>query len=50
MPEATKATRGEGLWDLLYSSRLTVVITAESKEKAAIKKFGVWKREMESRD
>ena len=42
----TRAARGEGLWDLLYADDL--VITAESKEEA-VRKFGVWKREMETR-
>ena len=45
MQEATREARGEGLWDLLYAHDL--VIAAESEE--AIKKFGVWKREMENR-
>ena len=43
--EATKAARGEGLWELLYVNDL--VITAES-EKEAVRKFGLWKREMET--
>ena len=42
----TRAARGEGLWDLLYADDL--VITTESKEEA-VRKFGVWKREMETR-
>ena len=46
MQEATRAARGEGLWVLLYVDNL--VITAESEEKV-IRKFGVWKREMETR-
>ena len=46
MQEATRAARSEGLWDLLYAYDL--VITAESK-KEAVRNFGVWKREMESR-
>ena len=45
MQEATREARGEGLWDL-YADDL--VITAESEEEA-IRKFGVWKREMETR-
>ena len=45
MQEATREARGEGLWDLLYSDDL--VITAESEEEA-VKKFGAWKREMET--
>ena len=44
--EATGKARGEGLWDLLYANDL--VITAESEEEA-VRKFGVWKREMETR-
>ena len=46
MQEATREARGEGLWDLLYADDL--VITAESEEEA-VRKFGVWKREMETR-
>ena len=45
MQEATRAARGEGLWDLLYADDL--VITAESEEEA-VRKFGVWKREMKN--
>ena len=45
MQEATRKERGEGLWDL-YADDL--VITAESEEKA-VREFGVWKREMETR-
>ena len=45
MQEATREERGEGLWDL-YADDL--VITAESEEKA-VREFGVWKREMETR-
>ena len=44
MQEATRAARDEGLWDTLYADDL--VITAESEEEA-VRKFGVWKREME---
>ena len=46
MQEATKKARGEGLWDFLYADDL--VITAESEEEA-VRKIGVWKREMETR-
>ena len=46
MQEETRAARGEGLWDLLYADEL--VITAES-EGEAVRKFVVWKREMETR-
>ena len=46
MQEATREARGEGLWDLLYADDL--VITAESEEEA-VRKIGVWKREMETR-
>ena len=46
MHKATRAARGEGLWDLLYADDL--MITAESEEEAA-RKFSVWKREMETR-
>ena len=45
MQEATRAARGEVLWDLLNATDL--VITAES-EKEAVRKFGVWKRQMET--
>ena len=38
--EATRESRGEGLWDLLYADDL--VITSESEEEA-VRKFGVWK-------
>ena len=37
---------GEGLWDLLYGDDL--VITGESEEEA-VRKFGVWRREIETR-
>ena len=47
MQEATIAARGEGLWDLLYPNNL--VKTAKSEEEA-VRKFGVWKREMETRE
>ena len=43
MQEATREARGERL---LYDNEL--VITAESEEEA-VRKFGVWKREMETR-
>ena len=46
MQEAARAARGERLWDLLYADDL--VITAESEEEA-VRKFGVWKREMATR-
>ena len=46
MQEATRAARGEGLWDLLYTDDL--VITAKSEEEA-VRKFSVWKREKETR-
>ena len=42
MQEATRAARGEGLWDLLYTDDL--VITAESEEVEEVRKFSVWKR------
>ena len=45
MQEATKAARGEGLWDLLYANDL--VITAESEE--VVRKFGVWKSEIKGK-
>ena len=45
MQEVTRATRSEGLWDLLYTYDL--LITAQSEEEAN-RKFGVWKREMET--
>ena len=47
MQEATREARrrGEGLWDLLYKDDL--VITTESEEEA-VRKFGTWKREMET--
>ena len=44
--DATREARGEGLLDLLYADDL--VITAESEEEA-VRKFGVWKIEMETR-
>ena len=43
--EATRATTGEELWELLYINDL--VIPPES-EKEAVRKFCVWKREMET--
>ena len=46
MQEATREARGEGLWVLLHANDL--VLTAES-EKKAVRKFGVWKREIETR-
>ena len=46
MQEATRAAGGEGLWDLLYANDL--VITAKSEEEA-VRKFGAWKREMETK-
>ena len=46
MQEATKVARDKGLWDLLYADDL--VIIAESEEEA-VRKFGVWKREIETR-
>ena len=46
MQEATKAARGEDIWNLLYADDL--VITAESEEEA-VRKFSLWKREMETR-
>ena len=46
MQEATRAARGEGLWDLLHVDDL--VIAAESEEEA-VTKFGVWKRKIETR-
>ena len=46
MQEATRAAGGEGLWDLLYVNDL--VIIAESEEEA-VRKFGVCKKEMETR-
>ena len=45
MQEATRAARGEGLWDLFYAKDLA--ITAESG-KEAVRKFGLWKRETET--
>ena len=44
--EATREARGEGLWDLLSTHDL--LITAKSEEEA-VRKFGVWKREVETR-
>ena len=46
MQEATRTARGEVLWNLLYVYDL--VKTAESREEA-VRKFGVWKREVETR-
>ena len=46
MQEATREERVERLWDLLYADNL--VITTESEEEA-VRKFGAWKREMETR-
>ena len=45
MQEANRDARGEGLWDL-YADDL--VITTESEEEA-VRKFGVRKRERETR-
>ena len=45
LEEATKGGR-RGLWEMLYADDL--VITAESKE-AAVRRFNIWKREMEKR-
>ena len=45
MQEATREARGEGLWDL-YADDL--VITTTESEEEAVRKFGVWKREMET--
>ena len=47
MQEAAREARGEGLWDLLNVN--DIVITGESEEEA-VRKFGVRKREMETRD
>ena len=44
--KASRTATGEGLWDLLCADDL--VITAKSEEES-VRKFGVWKREMESR-
>ena len=46
MQEATRTARGDNMWDLLYADDL--VITAESEEEA-VRKFSIWKREMETR-
>ena len=46
MQEAIREARGKGLLDLLYANDL--VTTAES-EKEAVRKFGAWKREMETK-
>ena len=45
MQEVTRAAKGEGLWDVLQADDL--VITDETEEEA-VRKFGVWKREMET--
>ena len=47
MQEATRAAKGEGLWDLYADELVILVITGESEE--AYRKFGVWKNEMETR-
>ena len=46
MQEATRAARGERSWDKSYADDL--VITAKSEEEA-VRKFGVWKIEIETR-
>ena len=46
MQEATREARGEGLWDSFYADGL--LITAEIGEDA-VRKFSVWKIEMETR-
>ena len=45
LQEADRAARGKGLWELFADD---LVMTAESKVEA-VRKFGVWKREMETR-